>query len=318
MNRQEIRHLDPGGGGGKGVATNGEPHPFDRMGPPTSTMPSAARRLRAGTPHPRNYSPLYPNPATWSNPLISLAALERALSAERLSGYSTSSDAGEVDRVARYLWNQSLCAAMQVGLHALEVTFRNEMHRAGNRITKDMKFRTGAVASWLDAVPTMLLPHEEEKVTKATGFLRQSNRGLTEGRLVARLDFGFWVALCRAPYSDSRGNGPRLWPKAAEYVCTRRPPSDSPRADIHARMDMIRGYRNAIAHHEPIWDRNFLHQHTMVIETLDWMSPGLANVVRAQSPALRVYAEGYEAYLEQAATILAKPIAGGMQVSVVD
>ncbi len=41
----------------------------------------------------------------------------------------------------------------------------------------------------------MLLDHEYEKVQRAKQNLGRDRRSQTEGHLVAKLDFGFWVAL---------------------------------------------------------------------------------------------------------------------------
>ncbi|HEX8244759.1 MAG TPA: hypothetical protein VF541_14730 [Longimicrobium sp.] len=239
-----------------------------------------------------------------TQPLISIAALERSLSAQRLAAYRLPADRDETDGLARYLWNVALTSAMQPAVHALEVTFRNELSRAAAKLTEGRRFRYGRIPSWLDAVPTMLLPHEAEKVERAKRQLGGDPRSQTEGHLIGKLDFGFWVALCREPYADTRADGPRLWPRALQLAFARRPANVTTRAEIFHRFDRIRVFRNRLAHHEPVWDRDYLREHEHVVESLAWMSPKLADAVRATSPAAETFRRGPAAYRPHAETLL--------------
>lgn len=227
-----------------------------------------------------------------TQPLVSLAALERALSAQRLRAYSLPADRDETDGVARYLWNVALVCAIQPVLQALEVTFRNEISRVAGKLTAGRRFSYDRIPSWLDARPTMLLDHEARKVENAKKQLGTDARSQTEGHLVAKLDFGFWVALCRETYADWRGDGPRLWPRALDLAFRMRPGSVRTQRDVHQRFDLIRQYRNRVAHHEPIWDRDYLGMHECVVESLAWMSPGMARGARVMSPAVSVFNGG--------------------------
>jgi hypothetical protein len=239
-----------------------------------------------------------------TQPLISIAALERSLSRERLQAYRLSTDRDETDGLARYIWNAALGSALAPALQTLEVAFRNEINRAAAKLTAGRVHAHAAIPSWLDARPTMLLPHECDKVERAKQQLGSSRRSQTEGHLVAKLDFGFWVALCREPYADSRANGPRLWPRALNLSFRHRPATVTTRGEIHRQFDRIRRFRNRVAHHEPIWDRDYPGEHEHILESLRWMSPKLADTVRQVSPAARIFADGPEAYRPYAEAIL--------------
>jgi hypothetical protein len=238
------------------------------------------------------------------NPLISLPALERALSPERLAAYRHQDDRDETDGVARYLWNMALANALQPVLHALEITFRNHIARAAAKLTKKRDYKVVSIPSWLHANPTMLLEHEAEKIKRAKRELGPSPTSQTEGHLIAKLDFGFWVALCRDAYSDVRGEGPRLWPRALDLAFSKRPKSVTTRAEIFHRFDHIRKYRNRVAHHEPIWDRTYLDEHEYILESLGWMHPKLADAIREISPAGPTLQAGPAAYRPHAETLL--------------
>lgn len=196
---------------------------------------------------------------------------------------------------------------MQPVLHTLEVTFRNEVHRAAAKVTATRGYAYDRIPSWLDATPTMLMENEQRKVENAKEHLGSDTRSQTEGHLIAKLDFGFWVALCRHSYDDWRSSGPRLWPRALEHSFRSRPPNVTMRSQLHQRFDPIREFRNRVAHHEPIWDRGYLAHHEYVIDSLSWMSPKLAEAVRAMSSAVAVYNEGPAAFRSQAVRLIGTP-----------
>jgi hypothetical protein len=233
-----------------------------------------------------------------------MAALERSFSRQRLQAYRLPEDRDERDGIARYAWNLALAAALQPALHTLEIAFRNEMARAAAKLTAGRVVSYDRIGSWLDARPTMLLPHEAGKVERSKAQLGTDPRSQTEGHLIAKLDFGFWVALCRAAYDDARAAGPRLWPRALGIAFQRRPASVSTRGDIHQRFDRIREFRNRVAHHEPIWDRGYLEQHELVIDSIGWMSPKLADATATLSPAPALYRSGLSAYRSLADRLL--------------
>jgi hypothetical protein len=239
-----------------------------------------------------------------TQPLISLPALERALSPQRLRAYRLDSDRDETDGLARYLWNLALSNAIAPVLHVLEITFRNEISRAAAKLMEKRPYVHDRIPSWLDAIPTMLLEHEAEKVVRAKERLGVDPSSQTEGHLIAKLDFGFWVALCRDPYADWRASGPRLWPRLLDLAFRRRPADVTTRSGIHNRFDAIRQFRNRIAHHQPIWDRDYLAWHEYLLESLAWMTPKLADATRAMSIAPRTFADGPGIYRAHAETLL--------------
>ena len=238
-----------------------------------------------------------------AQPLISLRALERAFSPERLQGYRLPTDRDETDGAARYVWNMALVSALGPALHTLEVTFRNEISRAAGKLTSGQRYTWDRIPSWLDARPTMLLVNEAGKVERAKAQLQDPD-AYTEGHLVAKLDFGFSVALCRDAYSDWRADGPKLWPRMLGLAFTNRPSHVQTRSAILHRFDRIRQYRNRVAHHEPIWDRDYLANHEYILESLAWMGPKLAEAVRALSPAIPTFQSGPAAYRAHAETLL--------------
>ncbi len=237
-------------------------------------------------------------------PLISYAALERVFSPERLASYVDPANPDARETVARYLWELALVNAIMPLLHTLEVAFRNELARAATRLTAGRDFRTAGIHSWLDAVPTMLMDREREKVLAAKGRMGNDPRRWTEARLIAKLDFGFWVALCRDVYADTRASGPRLWPRALDIAFRKRPRTVNTRAELYHRFDRIRVFRNRVAHHQSVWNQAYLAQHEYILESLGWMTPKLADAARRLSPAPAVFHAGPDVYRPLAKQLL--------------
>lgn len=237
-------------------------------------------------------------------PLLSYAALERVFSPERLAAYADPANPDPRHTVSRYVWEIALANAIHPVLHTLEVAFRNELTRAATRLTAGRAFRTVDIPSWLDATPTMLMDREHEKVLAAKDRLGSDRSRWTEGRLIAELDFGFWVALCRDSYADARAGGPRLWPRTLDIAFQKRPRTVTTRAEVLHRFDRIRRFRNRLAHHKSVWNQDYPAQHEYILESLGWMSPKLADAMRQLSPAPDVFRAGPAAYRGYAESLL--------------
>lgn len=233
-------------------------------------------------------------------PVVSLSALKKALSEERLRAYSSPEDRDELDAVARYLWNGALASAMLPVLHALEVTFRNNLFGASLRIVDDKGLRFREVKCWLDAAPSLLYEKEAESVEEAKQLLRKGRKPLTPGRLISKLSFGFWVSLCRSPYEQGRASGPALWPKLTQLGFPFLPKEHRSRSKILTRFDEFRDLRNRVFHHEPIWDRNLDRAYSRAVDTLSWLNQGVAQAVGEISTVEATVAKGPAGYRQEA------------------
>jgi hypothetical protein len=150
----------------------------------------------------------------------------------------------------------------------------------------------------------MLMERERQKVLAARERIGSDPRRWTEGRLIARLDFGFWVTLCGDAYADTRSEGPRLWPRALDVAFQKRPRTVTTRAEVFHRFDRIRKFRNRVAHHQSVWNQDYLAQHEYILESLGWISPRLSDAMRQLSPAPAVFRAGPSAYRSYAEQLL--------------
>lgn len=244
-----------------------------------------------------------------TQPLLSLGALKRALSPQRLEGYRQDPDRSDHDALSCYLWNMALASALQPALHVLEITLRNSIYEASLKVIDTTRLRMLDVQCWLDARPSLLYVKEAEGVQKAKTYLGSDPDRRTPGHLIGKLGFGFWVQLCARVYNDLRADGPKLWPAALPIAFPYRFPAKSnpshpEREVLYNRLHEIRKLRNKAAHHEPIWDRDLQSGYDNVIETIGWMNPSVASATAATNPFPAVFDSGPSAYRELAEKLL--------------
>lgn len=244
------------------------------------------------------------------SPVVSLAAIERAISKQRLDSYATASDLDEIDRVARYMWNMALVTALNPSLHVFEVTLRNAIYDASVRLVDLSRLRMPDIPCWLDAEPTLLYVKEKEDVERAKSYLGAEPAFRTPGHLIGKLGLGFWVQLTARVYNDLRADGPRLWPRGLPYVfpfkwppgSRKNVPDHHDREMIYDRLHEVRELRNRAAHHEPLWDRDVAHRHARMLELLNWMNRNVAGALALFDPFPAVFqagAGGYRAHAER-------------------
>lgn len=248
-----------------------------------------------------------PTPVTVPAPTFSYAALEGALSAERLSTFRLPGD-DDVTALARYAWNQAVVDALGFPLHLLEVALRNAVDEAGRRVV-GVPRRHGGVPSWLDADPPVLAASHAQTVAEAREALRARAAPRTPGRLVAELTLGFWLQLFNVYYDPStvaRGRpGLALWTRASLRAAFPNAPGRfRTREALRTRLDGIRLFRNRLSHHEPVFNRDPAARHREVVATLRWISAPAAEYAAAFDVAPAVIAGGHATYLARCGALL--------------
>lgn len=183
-------------------------------------------------------------------------ALRRTLSADRLAPFLAWAE-GDFDRALHgYETDLRASEAFHIPLHSVEIALRNVVDVAMSEVYGE---------NWLFAGGELMRDTVEE-IAKAATKLRDVPEVRLHGAVIAELSFGFWVALLGPRYDAT------LWRRALHRAF--RSSGRSMRRDlVHSRFNMIRRFRNRVAHHEPIWGKDLLALHGEILEAIDWMCP---------------------------------------------
>lgn len=149
-----------------------------------------------------------------------------------------------------YRWNVELSGAMYWNLATCEVVVRNAVDDA-------LSVVYGADWPWSTTFIFDLNAEGKAGLQKAKQIAGAS---ASTGKVVAELHFGFWEKMFKASFDTSVWNGQihRVFPQLTN------PNVQVARADIAAKLKMIRNLRNRIAHHEPL-----IHMHVQpVLDTV--------------------------------------------------
>jgi len=202
-------------------------------------------------------------------------SLLRTLSAERLRKYTAFAD-GDVHRaLTLYEHNARLSEAFYIPLQCVEIAFRNAL---------DSAMRAQYGDDWL--FQKILHDDDARKIERVERNVVAAGKVPDRSIVVAELSLGFWVALVSARYDAT------IWRRAlyrafsVEQIVAgttvRRTPA---RRAVHARFDAIRRFRNRVAHHEPVFDRDPVGMHADIIAAIDWICPDTARWTRWLSRA---------------------------------
>ena len=182
-----------------------------------------------------------------------LGILEKALSTERLAPYYVQARGDRWVAIRLYERNTRLSEALYGVVQALEVLLRNRIHG-------QLEKGTGA-ADWYDQVN--LLELERDEVENAKKSIAGRGMPVTPGRIIAELNFGFWLRLFSGQYEKE------FWVKHLRklYAATRQ------RKAVHNRLMQVKTLRNRIAHHETLIRRNPEKDYSDLLEAIGWLSP---------------------------------------------
>lgn len=208
---------------------------------------------------------------TANNPAPSATALmlQAHLSVDRLSTYVHARD-GDLDAaIDLYRWNSSVAAAFWESLGHVEVVLRNALR---DRLA-DRHARHGRAASWLDDPAGELDRRAIEDIATARRRARTKGKRVTEGQIVAELNFGFWRFLIAKRYTG-------LWPDLASAF----PHAPDRRlSTVEAPVTRLYSFRNRLAHHERVWSQPLTDLYEDITTVLGYIDPGVREWVTATS-----------------------------------
>lgn len=209
-----------------------------------------------------------------------LDAIRAALSDTRLSTYETmvgSTASGEPQAVALYTWNAQMSAAFMVPLHICEVTIRNAVSEALERVHGPRwPWQAGFQAS-LPTVPAHYSPRDD--------LQKVANEQPTTGKVIPELKFVFWEQMF------TKRHDLRLWNTHIKNIFPEHLPSMTVRdlrKRIYSDLEAIRKLRNRIAHHEPIFRRNLVEEFNRILDLVRLRSPLVESWLVANQQVLQL------------------------------
>jgi hypothetical protein len=175
-----------------------------------------------------------------------------------------------------YEWNQDISAAFYVALQTVEVAFRNACAR-------ELANRFGS--AWYNDSTLQRLDLSIHKtitltISDISPSIKKLGRGISPSDIIAALPFGFWTRLLSKRFDRE------LWVPALKNAFPRykQVVGHNPSRPIVAqRFDYIRGFRNRVAHHEPIFKRALHTDYNSLLEVASWMYVDVGSWIEASS-----------------------------------
>jgi len=189
-----------------------------------------------------------------------LGAIEAALSQARLARFLPEAGGDRQRAIRLYIWNIRLCEAFYLPTQLAEVCARNAIVKpVARRFTNDWH----ASPAFRAILPPRLMLELDRVVDEE----QRTKRGLfTVDHVVAGLSFGFWLNLLTAGYDKQLWlNGVRV---SFPYF-----PGPLGRQDLYDRLDRMRRWRNRIAHHNAIFDKNPRAELVNTLDIIGWVCP---------------------------------------------
>lgn len=210
--------------------------------------------------------------------------LERLISSNRLSTYRTlPQTTSHHQLIAAYLWNTQLSETFYLLLQNLEVGLRNAIYEAFNAHFPSQPF---FFLYETDKDKRYIKRREYHSygcwkmIAKVQSNLVGQGIALSDGKIIAELNFGFWTTLLKEKHYRNK-----MWRSIFSTTFPYYPFSHSIDNDVKtiaAKIDRIRIFRNRIFHYEPIFNHTDLFQmHADILEIIGWFSPDLQKLCMA-------------------------------------
>nr|WP_261166385.1 Abi family protein [Microbacterium sp. Marseille-Q6965] len=202
-----------------------------------------------------------------------VASFPALLGSARLAPYASRYRGNEQLALRLHAWNMELSTAFWGPIALLEVSLRNSIHDALRADRQD--------DWWNNSSLVRMASREERAITRALDKLADAgNYHPTADDVVASTAMGLWVGLldvgvARDPFLDYET---ALWQPRLKNAFPHR--GGHGRRQIHSRLNRIRVFRNRIAHHEPIHNKNPAGMRDLIVECLGFIHPDLAAYVR--------------------------------------
>lgn len=190
-------------------------------------------------------------------------AIKNALSAARISTYEAATTVVPQlsGALALYAWNSQVSAAMLSPLHMCEVVIRNAISDA-------LTAEYGEQWPWNHAFE-MSLPTSGKFNMRAHLTAKRKGKP-TAGKVIPELAFVFWEKMFTGRFDG------QIWNKHLKNVMPNINATwntQVARGEINKDLNKIRGLRNRIAHHEPIFNRVLANDFQLIEKLINFRCP---------------------------------------------
>lgn len=219
--------------------------------------------------HDRLSIPFSPTPAVAD-------ALTAYLSPSHLASYATAAKNDRSLMFRLYRWNAQLCETMHFPCQILEIGFRNRVAAAfSDRISYDWPFLHDSEKL------QFLMPKAQGLIKEAKERACEASKHATVDAVIAILSFGFWCRMLHKSYENS------LW---AEGIRSHFPylPEQFDRQKFYKRMMAINDFRNMIAHHTQVFNKDPLKYFGYVINAIQWIDEDVKEFTREATRDFRI------------------------------
>ncbi len=169
--------------------------------------------------------------------------------------------------MALYRWNVELSAAFFMPIQICEIALRNAAAEALDKSYGDKWV-------WLRGFHHTLPVLKKGNYQPAKDLAFTGSRFNTTGQVIAELKFAFWQSVF------TKGQDVRVWTPHLHNVLpgiSTRISASIARDTVHKEIQALRGFRNRIAHHEPIFARNIQVEYDRLYQMISWRSPVVAD-----------------------------------------
>ena len=205
------------------------------------------------------------------------SSLEKSISKSRLSTYGDSTSK-EIDRIKNYILNAKISENFYFLLQNLEVSLRNAIYESFKLHYGDKKdffflYETDSRQRYKGRKEK----HSREcwkMICSAKYNIINSSSTISDGKIIAELNFGFWTKLLAS--TDSKYTN--MWRKIFIEVFPNykiMTSIDNDKIIVGTIINQIRNFRNRIFHYEPIFNKAPKQYHDKILESTKWINDSL-------------------------------------------
>ncbi len=209
---------------------------------------------------------------------VIVLAVETTISKPRLARFSMKGLYNSEQSLEIYLWNCRLSAEFLMPLHFAEISIRNAIQKALHNRLSDVWYNDQTFLKLLDTKQRshLILILEQEKDRR--------HHSMSDDYLISDLDFGFWDHLTTKRFARL------LWSKGIKHNFPNAYKRNLRLGDVSALIQTVRQWRNRIAHHRAIFDKDPAKKFEQTISLIHYVCADTAAMVRSQSGLLDVLA----------------------------